>query len=170
MDREKELIGLSQSSDAVCAVVRNSSGLEETLEARWLIGCDGAHSAVRHLLGLQFEGNAYPETFLLADATVDSPLDHINIHLFLASDGLVGIFPFRGNRCRIIANLRAEENDRSTDEPRLDEIQTIVDRRAISGIRLTDPVWLSRFHIFVAVAFSWLAIRPISTALRVVRE
>jgi 2-polyprenyl-6-methoxyphenol hydroxylase-like FAD-dependent oxidoreductase len=147
VEREKELIGLSQSSDAVSAVVRNSSGLEETLEARWLIGCDGAHSGVRHLLGLQLEGDAYPETFLLADATVDSPLDHINIHLFLASDGLVGIFPFRGNRCRIIANLRGEENDRSTGEPRLDEIQAMVDHRAISGIRLTDPVWLSRFHI-----------------------
>jgi 2-polyprenyl-6-methoxyphenol hydroxylase-like FAD-dependent oxidoreductase len=147
VEREKELIGLSQSSDGVRSVVRNSSGLEETLETGWLIGCDGAHSAVRHLLGLQFEGNAYPETFLLADATVDSPLDNFNIHLFLAGDGLVGIFPFGRNRCRVIANLRAEEDDRSTDEPRLEEIQTIVDRRAISGIRLTDPVWLSRFHI-----------------------
>jgi 2-polyprenyl-6-methoxyphenol hydroxylase-like FAD-dependent oxidoreductase len=147
VDREKELIGLSQSSDAVCAVVRDSRGHEETLEARWVIGCDGAHSSVRHLLGLQFEGDGYPETFLLADAMVDSPLDHINIHLFLASDGLVAIFPFRGKRCRIIANLRAEENDPSTGEPRLDEIQAIVDHRAISGIRLTDPVWLSRFHI-----------------------
>jgi 2-polyprenyl-6-methoxyphenol hydroxylase-like FAD-dependent oxidoreductase len=147
VDREKELIGLSQSSDAVSAVVRNSSGLEETLEARWLIGCDGAHSGVRHLLGLQFEGDAYPETFLLADTEIDSPLDRINIHLFLASDGLVAIFPFRGNRCRIIANLRPEENDRSAGEPQLDEIQAIVDRRAISGIHLTDPVWLSRFHI-----------------------
>ena len=89
------------------------AGSKRRWRARWLIGCDGAHSSVRHLLGLQFEGDAYPETFLLADAKVDSPLDHINIHLFLTSDGLVAIFPFRGNRCRIIANLRAEENDRS---------------------------------------------------------
>jgi 2-polyprenyl-6-methoxyphenol hydroxylase-like FAD-dependent oxidoreductase len=147
VDREKEIIGLSQSPDAVTAVVRNSGGFEETLAARWLIGCDGAHSGVRHLAGLQFEGDAYPETFLLADATVDSPLDHIHIHLFLASDGLVGIFPFRGDRCRIIVNLRGEESDRSTSEPQLAEIQAIVDRRAISGIRLSDPVWLSRFHI-----------------------
>ena len=147
VEREKELIGLSQSSDAVCAVVKESGGLEETLEARWLIGCDGAHSGVRHLSGLQFEGDAYPETFLLADATVDSPLDHIDIHLFLASDGLVGIFPIRGDRCRVIANVRAEENDRLANEPQLDEIQAIVDRRAIPGIRLSDPVWLTRFHI-----------------------
>ena len=147
VDREKELIGLSQSSDAVVAILRNPGGLEETLEARWLIGCDGAHSEVRHLLGLQFEGEAYPETFFLADAKVNSPLDHIHIHLFLASDGLVGIFPFRGGRCRIIANIRTEKNDRSTAEPRLDEVQAIVDSRAISGINLSDPVWLARFHI-----------------------
>jgi 2-polyprenyl-6-methoxyphenol hydroxylase-like FAD-dependent oxidoreductase len=147
VDREKELIGLSQSSDKVCAVLRDSRGIEEASESSWLIGCDGAHSDVRHLLGLRFEGDAYPETFLLADAMIDSPLDHINIHLFLASDGLVGIFPFRGYRCRILANIREEENERTAGEPRLDEIQAMVDRRAISGIRLSDPVWLSRFHI-----------------------
>jgi 2-polyprenyl-6-methoxyphenol hydroxylase-like FAD-dependent oxidoreductase len=147
VSRGKELVGLSQSSDAVYPVLRNSDGTEETLEVRWLIGCDGAHSDVRHFSGLQFEGEAYPETFLLADVKIDGPLDHIHIHLFLANDGLVGVFPFRGDRCRVIASLPAEENDAPAGDPQLNEIQDIVDRRAISGMRLSDPVWMSRFHI-----------------------
>ena len=50
VDREKELVALSQSGNAVQAVIRNSEGVEERLEPGWLIGCDGAHSSVRHFL------------------------------------------------------------------------------------------------------------------------
>ena len=100
VEREKELVTLSQSTDTVQTVIRDSEGLEERLESDWLIGCDGAHSSVRRLLSLPFEGDDYPETFLLADVKIDGLRDHIHIHLFLTGEGLVGIFPFRGDRCR----------------------------------------------------------------------
>lgn len=147
VERDKELVALSQSADAVQAILRNSGGLEEKLESSWLIGCDGAHSSVRHLLGLPFEGDAYPESFLLADVKVDGPLDHVHIHLFLTGEGLVGIFPFRGARCRIIASTQPEAEGQPTADLRLDEIQALVESRTKCGIRLKDPVWLSRFHI-----------------------
>src|SRR6202162_260868 len=40
VEREKELVALSQSADAVQAVNRDSAGLEERSEPSWLIGCD----------------------------------------------------------------------------------------------------------------------------------
>jgi 2-polyprenyl-6-methoxyphenol hydroxylase-like FAD-dependent oxidoreductase len=147
VDREKELVELSQSADAVQPVIRASNGLEERLESGWLIGCDGAHSSVRHLLNLPFEGDAYAETFLLADVKIDGPVDHIHIHLFLTGEGLVGIFPFRGDRCRIIVDTQTEAEGKPAGDLQLDEIQAIVDSRTNSGIHLRDPVWLSRFHI-----------------------
>ncbi|SNY66799.1 FAD-dependent oxidoreductase [Paractinoplanes atraurantiacus] len=42
------------------------------LEADWLIGADGAHSAVRRATGVSFEGMTYPERFLVA--SVDEEL------------------------------------------------------------------------------------------------
>jgi 2-polyprenyl-6-methoxyphenol hydroxylase-like FAD-dependent oxidoreductase len=147
VDREKELVDLSVSADAVQAVIRDSGGLEERLESTWLIGCDGADSSVRRLLNLPFEGDADPETFLLADVKIDSLLDHIHIHLFLTGEGLVGIFPFRGDRCRIIVNVQTKDESEPAGDLRLDEIQAIVESRTNSGIRLSDPVWLSRFRI-----------------------
>jgi 2-polyprenyl-6-methoxyphenol hydroxylase-like FAD-dependent oxidoreductase len=144
---EKELIGISQSERRVRAVIRNADGIEETLESDWLIGCDGAHSSVRHALGVPFEGEAYPETFLLADTKVDSPPDRIHIHMFLGNDGVVGIFPFRSDRCRVIASLGEETNFNEGDEPQLAELQAIVDRRTSQVIQLRDPIWISRFHI-----------------------
>lgn len=147
VDRQKELVDLSQSTDAVQAVIRDSTGREEKSELGWLIGCDGAHSSVRHLLGLPFEGAAYPETFLLADVKIEGHQDHVHVHLFLTGEGLVGIFPFRGDRCRIIVNTPTEAKPEAVGDPCLDEIQAIVDRRTDCGLRLTDPAWLSRFRI-----------------------
>ncbi|MET7770059.1 FAD-dependent oxidoreductase [Nocardia sp. NPDC005366] len=43
------------------------------LRADWVIGADGAHSAVRRALGAAFDGTTYPERFLVA--SVDEDLD-----------------------------------------------------------------------------------------------
>ena len=147
VERERELVGLSQTEDRVVAVIRGSDGSEEFVDSNWLIGCDGAHSGVRHALNLPFEGEEYSETFLLADVRVQSSLDRIHIHLFLAEDGIVGIFPFRSEHSRIIASLEDRKGNAETDEPRLAEVQALVDRRTCQSLRLSDPAWLSRFHI-----------------------
>ena len=41
------------------------------LRARYVVGCDGAHSTVRKALGLAFDGDAFPETYMLADVELD---------------------------------------------------------------------------------------------------
>ena len=146
VERERELVALSQTEDRVVAVIRGSDGSEELLESEWLIGCDGAHSGVRHALNLSFEGEEYSETFLLADARVQSSLDRIHIHLFLADDGIVGVFPFRSEHSRVIASLGSHKGN-AEEEPRLAEVQALVDRRTCQSLQLSDPAWLSRFHI-----------------------
>ncbi|MEL6207428.1 MAG: FAD-dependent monooxygenase, partial [Pseudomonadota bacterium] len=40
------------------------------LEADWLIGCDGASSPLRKMLGLGFEGRVFQDSFLIADVTM----------------------------------------------------------------------------------------------------
>jgi 2-polyprenyl-6-methoxyphenol hydroxylase-like FAD-dependent oxidoreductase len=54
----------------IVASVRDASGGDRTVECKYLVGCDGAHSAVRHGLGLEYEGDAYPMTFMLGDVEV----------------------------------------------------------------------------------------------------
>ncbi|MEV5336623.1 FAD-dependent oxidoreductase [Streptomyces werraensis] len=48
-------------------------GRDERVETSWLVGCDGGHSTVRKLLGLQLLGQS-SETWMLADAPVDTDL------------------------------------------------------------------------------------------------
>ena len=65
-----DFLGTSQDDDGVTATVGHDGG-ESTLRAKYLVGCDGAHSIVRKGLGLSFAGDAFPEEYMLADVEVD---------------------------------------------------------------------------------------------------
>ncbi|MCX5414383.1 FAD-dependent monooxygenase [Streptomyces sp. NBC_00059] len=71
IERETELLSFEQDSGEVRAVLSLPSGATEELTTRYLVGCDGAHSAVRKGLGLSFEGAALPEEYMLGDVEVD---------------------------------------------------------------------------------------------------
>jgi 2-polyprenyl-6-methoxyphenol hydroxylase-like FAD-dependent oxidoreductase len=58
-ERQKELRSFQESADGVSCVLQHADGTEETVEASWLIGCDGAHSVVRHQLGMEFHGSTF---------------------------------------------------------------------------------------------------------------
>ena len=67
--RGSKVIGLRQDDAAVTADVRGPDGTEQ-VTARYLVGCDGAGSAVRDMAGIPFPGITYPEIQRLAMLTV----------------------------------------------------------------------------------------------------
>jgi 2-polyprenyl-6-methoxyphenol hydroxylase-like FAD-dependent oxidoreductase len=147
VERGVELTGLTQTSDAVRAVLRHADGREEIVETPWLIGCDGAHSTTRHLLEMDFEGAQYDESFILADVQLESALARDRVHLFLGDDGILGVIPFAQNRWRVVANIPPESRDQTLPDLTLPEVQALLDRRTMPGLKASDPVWLARFHI-----------------------
>jgi 2-polyprenyl-6-methoxyphenol hydroxylase-like FAD-dependent oxidoreductase len=54
--RGRELTGLAQHEDHVTLDVRDSDGTRHQLRAGYVVGCDGARSAVRKLAGIGFPG------------------------------------------------------------------------------------------------------------------
>ncbi|MFI8828669.1 FAD-dependent monooxygenase [Streptomyces sp. NPDC053431] len=75
IERRTELVGFEQDEDGVTVRLLHAGGAgppaEEEVRCRYLVGCDGAHSAVRKGLGLSFEGGAFPEEYMLGDVEVD---------------------------------------------------------------------------------------------------
>jgi 3-(3-hydroxy-phenyl)propionate hydroxylase len=45
--------------------------VNKSLKAKWLVGCDGGHSAVRKLIGTEFEGFTWPERFIVIGTLAD---------------------------------------------------------------------------------------------------
>jgi 2-polyprenyl-6-methoxyphenol hydroxylase-like FAD-dependent oxidoreductase len=66
-----KVTGLVQHADHVDVTVVNQAGEAEALRAKYIIGTDGASSAVRRLAGIEFEGFTYPERFIKIGTSFD---------------------------------------------------------------------------------------------------
>jgi 2-polyprenyl-6-methoxyphenol hydroxylase-like FAD-dependent oxidoreductase len=66
------LVGLRQDRDGVTITAQTPAGLT-SIRGRYLLACDGARSATRKLLGLDFPGTTYPDRFLIADIRAKLP-------------------------------------------------------------------------------------------------
>jgi 3-(3-hydroxy-phenyl)propionate hydroxylase len=62
---------LQQRGDHVALQVETPEG-GYGLEADWLLGCDGASSPLRAMMGLDFEGRVFEDSFLIADIRMQS--------------------------------------------------------------------------------------------------
>jgi 3-(3-hydroxy-phenyl)propionate hydroxylase len=73
-----ELEGFVDDGRAVQARLKDGSGQEIHVRARYLVGTDGANSVVRRTLGLDFEGRSFQQDWLIVDALeVAAPIDHV---------------------------------------------------------------------------------------------
>lgn len=136
------LVGFEQDRDGVAARLERD-GHEETARVAWLVGADGARSAVREGLGVGFEGATYEGHFFVADAAVDGLVegelqvrfDARTFHLF---------FPMRGpRRFRIVGLL--PEGPGSGAEPRWEDVRPNVE--AAEGVRIRDVAWFSAYRV-----------------------
>lgn len=67
---DNPVAAVRQTADEVLVRVGDGEGGRE-IAARWLIGGDGARSAVRRSLGIEFEGFTWPERFLVVSTPFD---------------------------------------------------------------------------------------------------
>lgn len=74
-----ELIGFEQLEQGVLATVQDTTGALHQVQARYLIGADGASSRVRTLIGQDFNGQTYAEDWLIVDARQreNKAIDHV---------------------------------------------------------------------------------------------
>ena len=59
-----EAVGMAQDEDGVTLTISFADGHRQDLRGRYLVGADGARSAVRKALGVNFAGMTIPEIFL----------------------------------------------------------------------------------------------------------
>ncbi len=167
VERGVTLAALSQNEDGVTARLERADG--ETGEAtfRYVIGCDGAHSAVRHALGIGFEGEAFPMPFMLGDVRIawDLPrgmaLRAVRLVVDAAPDMFIAIPLPEPGRYRVSMLAPAELStdggaehgvQSETRGPDLRELQAVADDLVPSRPRLSDLRGSSVFRISMRLA------------------
>nr|WP_072016842.1 FAD-dependent monooxygenase [Erwinia oleae] len=131
---------------------------------RYIIGADGGHSTVRHLLGLGFDGEKYPQNFLLGDVHVDWQWDHERFRIFMHGERIGLFLPLGGNGLsRVMTTDMNGGSDNDAEQLRLETLQQAFSEAAQVPVTLSNARWLSKFsthhrivdryrsgHIFVA--------------------
>ncbi len=130
-----------RENDVDVALERNGEKIH--LIARFVVGCDGAHSAVRHALNFPFEGGTYEESFLLADIETNEALPADELQLCPSELGPVAIFPMSATRRRVVATIDKPEGD----TPSLELVRRILEQRAPAAIEARSMRWSSYFRI-----------------------
>jgi len=141
------LTEIAQDDEGVAVSLRHADGRVEAARFGWVVGCDGAHSTVRHGLGLSFEGDTIETDWGLGDFHLSGfPLGLDELATYWHRDGPIVYLPLAPGRYRIIASLGPSKGARPVP-PSVAAFQSLVDTRGPAGVRLGDPVWLSAFRI-----------------------
>ena len=139
VERPLELSGLVQDADGATATFADG----RSLRARWVVGCDGAHSAVRKLADLAFPGAPYDQEFLLADVRRE-PAPR-GLQFYLSDHGLLVVFPLGEGKLRFIASRARPAAD--TGPLTVGEMETALGELMPAPGPIGEPIWLTRFHL-----------------------
>jgi 2-polyprenyl-6-methoxyphenol hydroxylase-like FAD-dependent oxidoreductase len=129
--------------DGSIGVALDSKGKRQELTARFVVGCDGSHSTVRHFLNLSFEGAQYQAAFLLADVETNDALPADEMQLCPSESGPLAIFPMSSTRRRVVATVDNPEED----TPTLETVRKALIQRAPAAIEARSLLWSSYFRI-----------------------
>ena len=142
-----ELESFSQDATGVTAQVKTESGESQTIRGKFLAGCDGASSPVRHGLGLTFGGSTFERLFYVADARVDWDLPHDALHVCLAKEVFVAFFPMPGeHRYRVIGTF-PESKNKEQGEVVYEEIEHEIKEHAKLKLEISDVRWFSLYKV-----------------------
>src|SRR5215469_2165821 len=146
IERGVALISLMQQEHGVEVVLRRSDGSETQLRTRWLVGCDGAHSTVRHLLGMEFGGTAFEQHFVLGDMQVAWERPDDQIAGFAGRGSMIAFFPLGGGRFRVMATYHPQPGA-AAEEVTLGDVEQAMQACGLHGVSLSKPVGLEGFQI-----------------------
>ncbi|HWW78549.1 MAG TPA: FAD-dependent monooxygenase [Steroidobacteraceae bacterium] len=145
VERSTELLGYTEQADRVVARLRGPDGQEESCEATYVAGCDGARSLVRETMGTGFPGGTYRQVFYVADVEVKGAVANGELHVDLDEADFLAVFPLAGEgRARLIGTVRGQRAD-NAESLRFEDVSS----RAIEHMKVqVEKVnWFSTYRV-----------------------
>lgn len=143
-----EFVACAPGERGVRVTIANQTGAFE-VRARYLVGCDGVHSAVRENAGIAFAGRTYNDRAVLADVRVRTgvPQDEARVHI--DRTGMVTMFAMNATLRRIVV---VSPRERAPERICAEWLQARLDRTRLPVKVLEEPVWSSVFGVHRRIA------------------
>ncbi len=140
-----DLIALKQTAKQAEVQLQTGDQLID-ITCDWVVGADGAHSAVRKTLQIPFSGDTYAHEFYLADVELNNEeLDDSYVQLFMGKNGISGFFPMpEANRYRIIGKLPDEPGKKDWA---LEDVLPSLSNITKSSINIVHNYWFTIYKL-----------------------
>jgi 2-polyprenyl-6-methoxyphenol hydroxylase-like FAD-dependent oxidoreductase len=150
VERRTELVSFTDEGERVIARLRGPEGREEICEASYIVGCDGARSTVREVIGAVFAGGTYRQIFYVADVEAAGPPLNGELHVDLDEADFLAVFPLAGQgRARLIGTVRDERADHA-DTLKFEDVGDRAIKHLKVDVRKVN--WFSTYHVHHRVA------------------
>jgi 2-polyprenyl-6-methoxyphenol hydroxylase-like FAD-dependent oxidoreductase len=136
-----ELTAIQQTSTG-SQVTLNCTDQLKTAEYKWVIACDGPHSALRDATHLKFIGGRYENVWWLADLKMQTSLPEDKVIIFFSGARFCAYFPHKELRHRLI--LLKPDQDMPIS---LENIIAETKKYIKEDFTVVETIWLSEFHI-----------------------
>jgi len=144
------IVGVDFGPEKATATVEDGQGQRETLDCALLVAADGAHSAVREMMGITAQKSNYGQRAVIGNLLPEKPVDNVAYERF-TPQGPLAILPVADGRAGFVWTVSESDADRVMaldDAAFLGELQREFGYRlgAFSrvGKRASYPLVLSR--------------------------
>ena len=156
-DYDREMIALCRTDDPTYplkATIRQPDGKgDETIRARFVVGCDGARSAVRSALGIDLKGQAARQLWGVMDvlAVTDFPDIRLKAAVQSADHGSLLIIPREGGyMVRLYIELdELQDGERAADRNVTPDLLVAKARKILAPhtLEVKEVAWWSAYEI-----------------------
>ena len=148
VERGFELIDFDDNGRGIAARFKARDGEIVSISADWIAGCDGAHSAVRHRIGVGFRGGEYARVFYVADAEISGPVGDGELHVAMDTSDFLAVFPMKGEgHARLVGAVLPKLQDVDIDWS--DVSPDILERLNVTVDKVN---WFSTYRVHHRVA------------------
>lgn len=146
IERSTTLENLEKTNHGLIATISNAQG-SETIQAKYVIACDGYHSTVREFSNVKYQGKDLKYRFLMIDSPItwDQPLD--SMYIAVANGLALAMFPMKES-VRMIADVSKSKQFKALDQAD-EKVFAEIAKQCLgtTTMKIGKPLWQSAFWI-----------------------
>jgi 2-polyprenyl-6-methoxyphenol hydroxylase-like FAD-dependent oxidoreductase len=137
----------TESENGVTAYYKTEDKIERKIEADYIVGADGASSAIRHQENFAFEGDTAARIFYVSDVKINSSVICKNeLYMFLIKKGFALFFPMQGEGNYRIVGILPDANENQT-EFHFEELIPDLKKQVAVPLEFIETRWFSTYKV-----------------------